>query len=388
MSSAPQPLSAWAHVAPQALSIVLLAIRPAVSLRLVLSLVISYYLFALVANHTAGEGPIHDYGIGSGVGARWLGTLVLLWFCDPMKEWRFGDEKVVPAEYPILKRLYYAACLLGNPRLLGWSAQVANIPPPKAAASRGEFLRDRFLRTVQCVLLLDLAQSYLQLQPFFRYLGTDAFPTGLRGFVVGFLCRLAWYVRSYAMVKIACTLLAMFCVATGLFNGNPEDWRPTFGDWSDAYTVRRFWGRTWHQNLRIYFTITGRTLSNALGFKRGTSASAYTQLYTGFALSGIMHVWGDVMLGTSYIGNSMKFFLANACAITVEDAVIAVARKMFGVGGGPTKWTIQLGYLWVIAWFYMVGPLFVDWFVQVPGVTTEEFLPFSLIRSRYTSSLL
>ncbi|KAL7284573.1 hypothetical protein ACG7TL_001865 [Trametes sanguinea] len=365
------------------------------SLRFALSVLLSYHLYALIANHTAGEGPVHDYAIGSGIGSRWLGTLVLLWFCDPLKEWRYGDEKVAPAEYPILKRLYYTACILGNPRLIGWSAQVANIPPPKAASSRGEFLRDRILRAVQCVLLLDFAQSYMQLQPFFRSLGTDAFPTGLRGFAVGFLCRLAWYVRPYATVKLACTVLAIICVAASLFNGNPEDWRPAFGDWSDAYTVRRFWGYAFGpvlqshvNNVLTYFTITGRTIANALGFKRGTNASAYTQLYTGFALSGMMHVWGDVMLGTPYIGNSMKFFLANACAITVEDAVIAVGRRMFGLGREPTKWTIRLGYFWVIAWFYVVGPLYVDWFVQVPGVTTEEFLPFSLLRSRYPPSLL
>ncbi|KAI9056295.1 hypothetical protein FKP32DRAFT_1585741 [Trametes sanguinea] len=388
MSSEPQPLSAWTHVAPQVLSIVLLAIRPPALLRLALSLVISYHFYVLVAGHTTGDGPIHDYGAGSGVGSRWIGTLVLLWLCDPMKEWRYGDEKLVPAEYPILKRLYYAACIMGNPRLLGWSSQVANIPPPKAAGSRGQFLRSRILRTAHTVLLLDLAQSYLRLQPFFPYLGTEAFPGGLRGFAVGFLCRLAWYTRSYAMVKVACDVLAIVCVATGLFNGNPADWRPTFGDWSDAYTIRRFWGRTWHQNLRIYFTIAGRSISNALGFKRGTNASAYTQLYTGFALSGIMHVWGDVMLGSPYVGKSMNFFLANACAITVEDAVIAVGRRVLGQQRGPTKWMIRFGYLWVIAWFYMVGPLYVDWFVQVPGIPTEEFLPFSFVRSQYAPSFL
>ncbi|KAI9056294.1 hypothetical protein FKP32DRAFT_1585720 [Trametes sanguinea] len=330
-------MSSWGHFAPQVFSAILLTIRPPIPLRLVLSALASYHTYTLVAGHTTGGGPTHDYAAASAIGGRWAGMLVLSWLCDPMKDWRYEDEKVAPADYPFLKRFYYAACIVTSPRSLNWNVEVANVPPPKASGSRREFLRDRILRTAQCALMLDLAQSYINLQPSLAYLGTEAFPGGWRGFVLKFLCRLAWYVRSYTVMKLLSNLVSIFCVATGLFNGNPKDWRPMFGNWSDAYTVRRFWGRTWHQNLRRNFTITGRALSNALGFKRGTNASAYTQLYAGFALSGIMHVWGDIMLGAPYVGTSMKFFLANACAITLEDAVIAVGRRMFGYGREPTK---------------------------------------------------
>ncbi|CDO77904.1 hypothetical protein BN946_scf184692.g2 [Trametes cinnabarina] len=375
MSNEPDLIPGWVQVLPQIFSVALLATRPSLPLRLVLTLLFTYYCYILIAGRTTGEGPIHDYGIGSAFGARWVGTLILAWLCDPMKEWRYGDETHVPADYPLLKRWYYAACIIGNPRLIGWNAQ--------------------------CVLLLDLVQSYMKLQPLFLHLGDDDFPRGWRGFAIRFLCRLAWYVSAYAVMELASLILAIFCVATGFINGNPQDWRPTFGNWTDAYTedmapesqmcktianscypFQEDAYNAWIQ----YFTISGRALSNALGFKMGTNASSYTQLYTAFALSGVMHVWGDFVLGSEHIGKSMGFFLANACAITFEDAVIAASRRLLGHRQEPTRWTKRIGYLWVIAWFYLVGPLFVDWYTQFPGIAHEEFLPFSLIRSPYTPS--
>ena len=87
------------------------------------------------------------------------------------------------------------------------------------------------------------------------------------------------------------------------------------------------------------------------------------------------------MLGRQYIGQSMPFFLANAVAITVEDAVIAVGRRWLRFTPQPPKWAMLLGYVWVIAWFYLVAPLHVDMMVRLPGVLQEEILPFSAVRT-------
>ena len=43
----------------------------------------------------------------------------------------------------------------------------------------------------------------------------------------------------------------------------------------------------------------------------------------------------------------MPFFLIQAAAITMEDMVIALFRK---VGARPSPWIRLVGYLWVFVW--------------------------------------
>ncbi|KAI8990714.1 membrane bound O-acyl transferase family-domain-containing protein [Trametes punicea] len=387
MSGERELLPPWATIAPHVILLAVVTTRPPVWPRLVLTALMLCLYYTILAHYTTGQGLLHDYGIGSSVGNWAAGLFLYLWLCDPMKDWRWRGEKVTPSEYPLLKRFYYAACVHFNVRLIGWNSQVANLPPPTASGSRGEFLRHRSLHALRCLLYLDLAESYMHLQPLFPLLGTDAFPTGWRGFVMRFQCLFASYVMIYAMMNLGHLLVVIFSVATGFFGGNLEDWRPGFGNWTDAYTVRRFWGRTWHQSLRRNFTITSRALTNALGFKKGTNASSYTQLYTAFALSGLIHVGGDVMCGPPYVDKSLVFFLANAVAITFEDAVIAMGRRFLNLGPGPTRWMKWVGYIWVVTWFYIVAPLHVDWMLHLPGAIHEELLPFSIVRS-YAPSIV
>ncbi|OJT06849.1 hypothetical protein TRAPUB_2288 [Trametes pubescens] len=162
--------------------------------------------------------------------------------------------------------------------------------------------------------------------------------------------------------------MAIVCVMTGLFNGNPEDWRPAFGKWSDAYTLRRFWGAT------------GQTLTLAFGFKKGSCASSQTQLYAAFFVSGLIHTACDAMVGKEYIGIRMKFFMANAVAITLEDTVIAAARRI-GIGReGPARWMKCIGYSWVVVWFYHACQPEMHYILPL-GAAEEEVLPFSFVRS-------
>ena len=98
------------------------------------------------------------------------------------------------------------------------------------------------MQALRLWLLVDITQAYIHLKPLFPVLGTDAFPGGWRGAIMRIPCYFAWYLPTYAMTNLLNVLMSIFCVATGLFNGNMEDWRQEFGSWSDAYTVRRFWG--------------------------------------------------------------------------------------------------------------------------------------------------
>lgn len=88
-------------------------------------------------------------------------------------------------------------------------------------------------------------------------------------------------------------------------------------------------------------------MASFLGFKPGTNGSSYTQLYTAFFISGIVHVGGDAALNFSHLGLSWPFFICQALAITLEDMTIAAARR---AGVIETKWTRKMGYVWVTCW--------------------------------------
>ncbi len=129
-----------------------------------------------------------------------------------------------------------------------------------------------------------------------------------------------------------------------------------------------------------HFSYWGKLAIRALHIPRGTWLSSQVQVYTAFLLSALIHSTGDLMLGTQHFGRSFPFFIANALAITLEDAVVALGTSM-GIGeSGPTQATRLLGYAWVMLWVRFSAPMYVDWMFE-SGVVESPVLPFSPTRS-------
>ncbi|KAI1792381.1 membrane bound O-acyl transferase family-domain-containing protein [Ganoderma leucocontextum] len=362
-----------------------IALRPRPTIRAAVTAVLVYICYQLTLGCATGLGTSEEYASGVGCGFILLWIPLFFWLDNPMK-WRYKNEAAVPETYPLWKRIYYAVSIVWSPRLIGWDTQVANVPPP-TTKSRAAFLQQAAFTVVKSALIVDLAGTYVRLQPLFELQGTPGFPTGLRGYVMASVCLFAYCTKSYANLRLQYTLLAIVCVATGLGNGDPEMWPDLIGNWWDAYTVRRFWGRTWHQMLRGYFSACGKAVSSALRFKKGSNASSYSQLYTAFFLSGLLHSFGDLALGEPF-SKSMPFFLANAVAITLEDGAISMARRL-GVGsatktkgkeGPPPRWVRVLGYTWVFGWFSYSLRLLIWW--MVPYEVGSKTLPkFSIVQT-------
>ena len=116
----------------------------------------------------------------------------------------------------------------------------------------------------------------------------------------------------------------------------------------------------------------GKLVANKfLKFPRGTNRSSYTQLYVAFFLSGLLHFSGDYIFEKRIVYRSFKFFLLQAVAITLEDFVIYVAKRLFrqrGIELKPGKadesWAEAvvrvIGYCWVTLWFCLAFPLWAD----------------------------
>ncbi|TFY75037.1 hypothetical protein EWM64_g8975 [Hericium alpestre] len=202
-------------------------------------------------------------------------------------------------------------------------------------------------------------------------------PLGAQGAPMRVVNILAFMSSPYALLNLQYSVLAMVGVGFGVCGSQVQDWPELFGRWADAWSVRQFWGRTWHQLIRRYTGDAGKALVSLFGFQRGTNASAYTQLYTAFLLSGLMHAGGDYMVTPAAFGSSIPFFVMQAVAITLEDGVIALGRRA-GLRDGPA-WR-ALGYCWVVAWFWWSVPSFVDWSLA-RGVGRSQALPLSLVES-------
>ena len=107
---------------------------------------------------------------------------------------------------------------------------------------------------------------------------------------------------------------------------------------------------------------------------RGTILSSYAQLYVVFYLSGIMHLGlfgGDYTFQRRVTEGTMKFFLIQAVAITFEDLVIRIAKRLpLFRGTKPTSGKDNgfrvravvrvIGYCWVVLWLCFSLPIWLD----------------------------
>ena len=120
------------------------------------------------------------------------------------------------------------------------------------------------------------------------------------------------------------------------------------------------------------FAGLGKLVANKiLNFPRSSNRSSYTQLYVAFFLSAILHSSADFMLAKRMAYYSFKFFLLQAVAITFEDLVIHIAKRLLRRGGielDPGKANESLigaavrviGYSWVILWLCLTLPVLLD----------------------------
>ncbi|TFK83286.1 hypothetical protein K466DRAFT_498755 [Polyporus arcularius HHB13444] len=310
----------------------------------------------------------HDanYGTGSTLfGLIFAGTTTLVLLTDPMNEVRYvRDKDPSPlATRPLHRRVWIAACLLCNLRCVGTNIQVTkHLTAPFPGSRRAWYIRQgrRFL---SAYLVNDICETWIGLNRhvYPPSLVAPATHVALQDVKIWerALGGFALTGRIYATMAMDNIALSVITVALGMYS--PEDWPALFGSISQAYTIRRFWGYTWHHALQRHLRAWGIFVVRALRIPRGTRLSSLVQLHVAFLLSGLQHALGDLMVGWRYTGRSMPFFLLNGVAITIEDLFLTVARSL---GARSTPATKLLGYVWVVLWFGWSAPLLVDWMME------------------------
>ncbi|KAF7325630.1 MBOAT-2 domain-containing protein [Mycena kentingensis (nom. inval.)] len=268
------------------------------------------------------------------------------------------------------RRVRWAASLLVSPRGVGWAHEPRNaLPPhPPKELSRTRFVLQR-LRTLAVLCLLhDLGDLHARANPMFHSDGP-----GLRadGWFWRFVVTFSWAMSTSTMLCAGFTAVSIVAVATGV--SEPYLWPAFMGGPREAYTIRRLWGRAWHQLMRRFVSAHGRRLVEILGLRRGGNPSAYTQLFVAFFLPAIVHYGAETMAFRSWHGGSLTFFMLQPFAIMLEDLVLYLGRR----AGLESDWWRYVGYMTTWAWFAWCLPIWLEPII-VAGFTMDV-LPVSVI---------
>ncbi|KAH6699764.1 membrane bound O-acyl transferase family-domain-containing protein [Leptodontidium sp. MPI-SDFR-AT-0119] len=318
--------------------------------------------------------------------------------------WAFGLEAGKPrgsstppniiSQFPI-DRFRHAFSTLSSFRKVNTPAEVKNVPlwknghPP----SYSEFLRSTATSIVLHALVLDLSSLAPPPEPgptpfapeklpLFRNMLNNTITTN--DILARFVGTFAHWLLTYCFLRCCYDSCAFVLVASNLTSRS--SWRPMFGPVADMFTLRGFWGSTWHQLVRDPCGQPASFMAHSvLGLQRtnGNLAARYSKLFFSFMLSGLVHAAADLAAGIPFKeSGSLKFFLTQVVGIMVEDTV----RILWGDGRVTDiprlnpSWRIVVGYIWVGLWLFWTTP---TWsYPPARHYTGDSFLPFSFFKSQ------
>ncbi|PLN84691.1 membrane bound O-acyl transferase family-domain-containing protein [Aspergillus taichungensis] len=207
----------------------------------------------------------------------------------------------------------------------------------------------------------------------FLFLGASLTQLGAR-----VAATLLFWAGTYCLLDAAYLFVSVLSVAFGFTQ--PHEWPPLFGSLTDAYSVRRFWGKFWHQLLRHPVIFFSKAATSAITRILPTSISRHQRtisLFLIFMASGLTHSLTDIQYrryGLTDTFPVLRFFAASFLAFVLETAWIRVYRagrskagKGFnrfydGVDSLPGRVVPRLsvermvGYMWVAAWICSLTP--------------------------------
>ncbi|PGH36768.1 hypothetical protein GX50_00428 [[Emmonsia] crescens] len=189
-------------------------------------------------------------------------------------------------------------------------------------------------------------------------------------------------VTTFIMARMMLDIMARFSsiISVGLGLSNPSEWRPLFNSMWDAYTLRDYWGKFWHQLLRWPFTsISNHLTRRILHLPRHSLLERYLNVLIVFSLSGLMHVSFLAATGISTLDcwrGSMLYFTSFTLGFMIEDAAQALWRRLGVEGSQPTGKGMMVfkrvvGMLWVMTFLCMTSPIFGYPLGRVPAERRE-----------------
>ncbi|RBA17527.1 hypothetical protein FPRO05_11242 [Fusarium proliferatum] len=261
-------------------------------------------------------------------------------------------------------RLIWAIAMQWNLRRIKTSRPARNTPPfsskdPSYIPSRGRFLLNRI-----AVILASIAYMAiigLQPQPTREDLSSDRvrFFSRLNEVTLYELLQRAistvtWLSGIGTTSEICYNVIAVVLVGLGL--SEPVMWPSWFGSFTEAYSVRRWWGISWHQTWRCFLTDHADwVVYDILHLPKTSLITRHTKNLVVFYISGLIHLAPDLTIGMPLKESSaIMFFTFQAVGIMIEDLVQSLNDKI-----GLVKSSIMarcIGYVWLAAWLVWTIP--------------------------------
>jgi hypothetical protein len=273
-------------------------------------------------------------------------------------------------------------------RAIGTFWQAKNVPnfspeDPDFIPSRTAFMLVQAIAVLGCFWthnlavdwILSIDKAYLTLER--ATLFPDASLLTLADLKARVIVTLAFWISQYCMLQFFYSLAA--------FLSNPKTpqdikmWPPLFGLPRNADSIRDFWGKAWHQNLRPGFESNASFIAHdVLQLPRKGLLQRYTKISIAFALSGAQHVVSDAggLLPFAESG-AMTFFLIQALGIMTEDGVQWFWRRYFRVPCGRrlggeerlSKYETIIGHAWFLIFFVWTSP---PWLYPIMRITRKR----------------
>ncbi|KAK8044993.1 hypothetical protein PG993_005017 [Apiospora rasikravindrae] len=154
-------------------------------------------------------------------------------------------------------------------------------------------------------------------------------------------------------------LAALLCVSLLRWD-QPRDWPPLFGDITEAYSLRRFWGVYWHRlHVASFTSFMPSTLQMVPeGAGSGKSRLGFAALRTlwMFTMSAFSHAAANWFIRrNSNFSAEACFFLFN-CVVCLQERL--VEKKLLSIiPNGVKGWLRPFGYVWVLLVFLCTVPM-------------------------------
>lgn len=230
------------------------------------------------------------------------------------------------------------------------------------------WLTDRYVITPMIILPLEFAADdfnrYRQ-SLFRRCVWTGTVPViDSREIKIRIFISLYWIWVNYLNLSLAHALLAILFVLI-LQIDIPEEWPPIFGSSLDAYSIRRFWSKFWHQ-LATPARSSGRLISRRMiGLVPGSRHEKVFIAFWLFLTSAFIHAAADFHAGeVTLLVVEIRFFLVNFVAggfeLLVERSIRrlreSTTRNTLSKEKSPPLMAKMVGYVWVLGFFFWVVP--------------------------------
>ncbi|KAJ5604204.1 hypothetical protein N7537_007160 [Penicillium hordei] len=327
-----------------------------------------------------------------GNSATFVLTALDLLLINPQAGREFADANGSTKSF--LSRLVKAVRLLTCTRAINTPRQVKNVPPfpayynkrhPKLIP-RGRFLVRETAIAVWQFLVLDIFSVLALRQAMNDQDEESSVSSGLRWDIPGreliaqaIQTLITWLVVSRILLSFYYRVASIIFVSLG---DSPSNSPPLIGRMADIYTLRNFWGKFWHQLLRLPLTSTSNFLTrDVLGLPRSSFVERYTNVFIVFFFSGLTHAILDRLRNVSpWDFWTMSFFLSFVVGYMIEDGVQGLWKRTLGSQNGiglPVWWQKAVGFCWVITWLGVTSP----WYFRSAMLKPEEqmvLIPFSI----------